>query len=348
MDENKDTTFSFGSSELIEFVIKYFKHLAIITFAGAAISVIVALTIQPRFKSKVVLFPASSSSISNDLLSQNSGRKDILKFGNEDEVEQMLQILYSDEIRDEILTNYNLMNHYEIDSLGAFPLTKLHKKFSENISFRRTQYMSIEIEVLDTDPQTAADIANNIAALIDTAMNRMKKERALLAMQLVEKEYSNLEDDMQLTKDSLKKIQEKGINNYESQAEVFNDAYAQAIAKGNARAIRELKSKLDTLSKYGVAYTSLRNKLIYDTERYSNLIAKYIEAKVDYEQSLPHKFIVDRAVKAEKKSKPIRWLIVVLSTFGSFIFAFLLILAIVSFGRIAKVYKKQSDSMSAS
>ncbi len=340
MDENKNTSFSFGSSELIEFIIKYFKHLAIITFAGAVISIIVALSIQPRFKSKVVLFPASSSSISNDLLSQNSGRKDILKFGSEDEVEQMLQILYSDEIRDEILTNYDLMSHYEIDSLGSFPLTKLHKKFSENISFRRTQYMSIEIEVLDTEPQTAADIANNIASLIDTAMNRMKKERALLAMNLVENEYFNLEDEMQLTKDSLKKIQEKGINNYESQAEVFNNAYAQAIAKGDKRSIKELKSKLDTLSKYGVAYTSLRNKLIYDTERYSNLKSKYTEAKVDYEQALPHKFIVDRAVKAEKKSKPVRWLIVVLSSFGSFVFAFLIILFIVSFRRIALEYKK--------
>ena len=340
MDENKDTVFSFKSTDLIEFFIKHYKPIVIITLIGAIVSIIVALTIQPRFKSKVVLFPASSSSISNDLLSQNGGRKDILKFGEENEVEQMLQILYSDEIRDVILKKFDLMKHYDIDSLSSYPLTKLQKKFSENISFRRTEYMSIEIEVLDTDPQLAADIANNIANLIDTAMNRMKKERALLALQLVEKEYNNLKREMQVTKDSLSSIQQKGINNYESQAEVFNDAYAQAIVKGNKRNIKELEAKLDTLSKYGTAYTSLRNKLIYDTERLSNLKEKYTEAKVDYEQALPHKFIVDKAVKAEKKSKPVRWLIVVLSTFGSFIFAFLLLLFIDNSKRIIEVYKK--------
>ena len=237
MIENNNNSFKFESPDLIEFFIKHFKHLAIITIVGAVVSIIVALSIVPRFKSSVILFPASSSSISNDLLSNNSGRKDILKFGEEEEVEQMLQILYSDEIRNAMIKKFNLMEHYEIDPLEAYHLTKLHKEFANNISFRRTEFMSIEIEVLDTEAQLAADLANSIAALIDTAMNRMKKERALLALNLVSKEYKILEIEMEQSIDSLKKIQMKGINNYESQAEVFNDAYAQAILTGNTTRI---------------------------------------------------------------------------------------------------------------
>ena len=56
--------------------------------------------------------------------------------------------------------------------------------------------------------------------------------------------------------------------------------------------------------------------------------AKYEEAKVDAEQILSQKFIVNRAVEAEKKAYPIRWLIVVISTVSSMLFAFLLLLIV--------------------
>lgn len=321
--QKESAPFSFESSDLILFFIRHFKTLAIITFIGAAVSIIVALSITPRFKSTAIVFPTSSSSISNDLLSNNLSRKDILKFGEEEEVEQMLQVLHSDGIRDAIIKQFNLMEHYEIKADEAYPLTNLHRKFNKNIQFKRTEYMSVVIEVFDTDKELAAAIANKITDLFDTAMTRMKSERALIAFKLVEKEYQTSIKDMQELEDSLKKIQLLGINNYESQSEVFNDAYAQAILKGNQGQIKALESKIAILSEYGAQYSTLRNKIIYETERQSNLKTKYAEAKIDYEQSLPHKFIIDRAVVAEKKAKPVRWLIVVLSTFSTFIFAFI-------------------------
>jgi len=328
MTENTDHNFSFSSIELFNFIIKKRKPLVIITIVGAIVSVIVALTIQPRFKSKVTLFPASSSSVSNDLLAINPGQKNILKFGTEEEAEQMLQVLYSDEVRDRIIKKYHLLHHYDIDSTSQFPLTKLYNKYKSNISFRRTEFLSVEIEVLDSDPQTAADIANEIAALTDTVMNRMQKDRARQVVKLVGEEYYNLVRQMKIMQDSLGLIRAKGINDYEKQAEVYNGALASAISKGNGQAINALQQKLDTLSKYGGKYVSLRDSLIYETERLSHLKTKYLEAKVDYEQKLSHKFIVDRAVKAEKKSKPVRWIIVSVSTFSTFIFALILLIVL--------------------
>ena len=54
--------------------------------------------------------------------------------------------------------------------------------------------------------------------------------------------------------------------------------------------------------------------------------AKYEEAKVDAEKVIPQKFIVDHAIKPEKKSYPVRWLIVVISTFATFIAAIIAII----------------------
>ncbi|MCX6259012.1 MAG: Wzz/FepE/Etk N-terminal domain-containing protein [Bacteroidia bacterium] len=328
MPENSEVNFNFSSVELFNFILKKFKLLAIITIAGAVISIIVSFSITPRFKSKVIMFPASSSSVSNDLLTNNLGSKNILKFGSEEESEQMLQVLYSDEVRSRIIKKFHLMQHYDIDSTSQFPLTKLYEEYKSNISFRRTEYLSVEVEVLDPNPQMAADIANEIAALTDTVMNRMQKERAGLALKLVGGEYTSLSRQITAMEDSLGQIRKKGINNYETQAQVYNSALAEAITKGNNAAVKALQQKIDTLSKYGGAYVSLRDRLIYETERISHLKAKYLEAKIDYEQKLPHKFIVDRAVRAEKKSKPVRWLIVSLSTLATFVFSLIVLIVL--------------------
>ena len=47
---------------------------------------------------------------------------------------------------------------------------------------------------------------------------------------------------------------------------------------------------------------------------------------MDAEQPLPHKFIVNNAFVAEKKSYPIRWLIVVVSVISSVLVALLVII----------------------
>jgi hypothetical protein len=50
------------------------------------------------------MFPTTNSSISKSLLSENSFEKEnILQFGEEEQVEQMLQILNSDEIKERII-----------------------------------------------------------------------------------------------------------------------------------------------------------------------------------------------------------------------------------------------------
>ena len=106
---------------------------------------------------------------------------------------------------------------------------------------------------------------------------------------------------------------------YESQSEVFNKEYAVALANGNKKAIVNLEEKLEILANYGGAYISIRDLLLYEIERLSMLKAKYMEAKVDAEKDLPHKYIVNKAVPAEKKSYPIRWLIVVITSFSTFL-----------------------------
>jgi uncharacterized protein involved in exopolysaccharide biosynthesis len=329
MSKKASTADDFNSLNVLFFIYKWRKQLAIVGISAFILSSIIALIIQEKYKSTVILFPATTNSISKALLADNqSNKEDILQFGEEEEAEQMLQILNSDEVRTRICEKYNLMQHYGIDPEGRYKRTKLYDEYLENISFKRTEYMSVKIEVMDYSADTAALIANDIASLHDSTKIRMQHERAKEALRIVEREYNSKLNEIRHMEDSIKVINSYGVFDYESQSEVTSEQYAIAISKNDQRAAKSLEEKLQIIGKYGSAYVSLRDNMYMQRKQLNLLKSKYDEAKVDAEQILSQKFIVSNAFPAEKKSYPIRWLIVVISVLSSLLIAIVSILIV--------------------
>lgn len=316
----------FESFDLLRYMYKRRYPLLALTLLAVVASVIASLMITPRFRSTVVFFPAPSTTASRLLYLDSPFARDPELFGDEEMVEQMLQVLNSDEIRSKIIEKYDLFNHYVIDPESKFPATSLHKIFRKNISFRKTEYMAVVIDVLDKDPARAAVMANDIAALLDSTMNRMQKEKTRKALEVVENEYLNLQNEIRVLEDSLSYIRSKGVIAYDSQAEAYYQAYASALLNKDDEAVRLLEGKLKVISRYGGSYITLSHMLVNQLNSLSVLKAKYQEAQVNYNSEMPVKFILDNAYPAEKKAYPMRWLIVIVSTFSVFVLSFFLFL----------------------
>src|SRR5210317_1704573 len=117
----------FESTNFIIFLFQWRKPLIYITVIAFLASIIFShpFFITPKYKSTVVLYPTSSSSIAKALLGKNpSVEQDVMQFGEEEQTEQMLQILSSSIIRDKIIEKYDLMDHYEIDENARYRRTK--------------------------------------------------------------------------------------------------------------------------------------------------------------------------------------------------------------------------------
>lgn len=329
----KDNTINndFNSQNVLFFIYQWRKQLITIGLIAAVVSSIVALLIRNKYESTVVLFPATTNSISKSLLNDNYVKEDVLQFGEEEQAEQMLQILNSESIRGRIIEKYDLMNHYEIGPDAKYRRTKLSDEYESNISFKRTKFMSVEIRVLDWDADTAALIANDIAALYDSTKLAIQRSRSSAALRIVEQEYfSRLEEIKEVT-DSLKMINELGLLDFKSQSENATKQYNSALVKGNMQAAKKIKENLDVIAKYGSRYEALKNKSKLMQKQLIIIKTKYEQAKVDAEQELPQKFIVSNAYPAEKKAYPVRWLIVVVSTFSTILFAIIFILLLENF-----------------
>lgn len=332
----------FNSIKIYEFILRNLKPLIIIAVVAFIVSLVIAIVLPSKYRATVVLFPATSESVSKSLLSDNQPTKGLLNFGTSEEVEQFLQVLYSDDIRKKITKKYNLFKHYNINPASDYPNTQLRKKFENNVSFRRTEFLSIEIEVFDKDPKIAADIANDISDYADSTINIMQHERAYKAYTLVENEYLSASKYLDFVQDSLMKLRELGVFNYEAQSEVYSDAYAVAIAKGNKEGVRDLEEKFKILAKYGGAYQNFNEMVTNETKRLSQLKQKLAEAKIDAEQDIPHKFVVSRAEVAEKEYYPIRWMVVFSGVLSSLFFG----LIILAFAELLKK-KRHTSSLNS-
>lgn len=284
--------------------------IAVGLLAGIS-SIIISMLITPMYESSVIMFPTTNTNVSKELLVNYYSGKNVHGFGEEEEAEQLLQVLHSEPIRTRIIEKYNLMEHYEIDPDGKYPMTELFEEYKSNINFRLTEYMSVEISVMDKDPVLSASIANDIADLVDTVYNSMKKERAIVALHLVEREYYDAEKRLIQLQDSLSMLSEEMSENIESN-----------------RGDDATESLIRTVAGKGAPLLSTMNAVRTESQIEAGLRLRYKEARLEAEQNLPYKFVVERAFPPEKKAYPNKSLIVIVSTFASLLFALIVLIVI--------------------
>jgi uncharacterized protein involved in exopolysaccharide biosynthesis len=216
------------------------------------------------------------------------------------------------------------MEHYGIKANGKSPRTDLADKMRENIEFRRTKHLAVEITVKDESPEKAAELANGIANIYDTVKTEIQHQVALEALQIVKDEYLSKEKEVWDLRTKLKELADSGVTNFEEQSRAINEEIYKA--RGNLAVVNKLKGELAKISKYAGEFTYLNETLILELESLSQLRKRYEKARVDVEKTLPQKFILTSADVPEKKSYPIRSLIVILVTAAAGFFALVLLI----------------------
>ena len=314
------TSSEHNSFDLISFLWSKKSWLISISILAFISSSIVSLIIEEKFESTVTLYPSKTSSITfNQNITEDQS---ISKFGEDQEAEQMLQILESSSIRSKIINKYDLMSHYEIDLSSKYVNTNLTKTYLKNINFKRNKNGAVLIIVLDRSPDTAALIANDISLLFDSIKNAMIHERAVTDFEVKKQKLNKIRAEVQSLRDTMTSLSTMGV--------VTEDAY-RALTEGyvnakDAQMKESFKIKMNMTEKYGSVLKSFEIKAGFLAKRLANMETSYEQAESDANSNLSHKFIVEKAYPAEKKAYPIRWLIVVLSTFSTLLLGITLIL----------------------
>lgn len=299
---------------LLVFIWKRRKIIMIVTGAAAVLAVVVSFLMTPIYRSTAIVFPAATSTVS--FSEQRNAKAAAMDFGEEEQAEQLVQILQSSRIRDRIVEQFDLMKHYEIDANDPNKHYKLVKAYNDNFFFVRTRFGSIQIDVLDKEPQRAADMANRIVELIDTVKNQMVYERTLPAYEINKRKKEQMEIDRKEVLRKLDSLASIGVVPLDGRANLFQ-AYVDAK---NTKEKAELAKSIEINRQNGAQFDALeyiRNEKIVKLE---DFMQSYEQAESDANTIFNHKFVVENAVVADKKDKPKRMIIVLLATMGAFVF----------------------------
>ncbi len=135
------------NNNLFTVLLKNFKSLFIIGALAAILSAVFSSStfIAPKYKSSAIVYPS------------NLG-----EYSEESPIEQMLQWFDSRKVKDLVIEESNLSEHYDLGKDDPLYSYYMMEEYNENISISETKYESAEIVVLDTDPEKAAAVANSI------------------------------------------------------------------------------------------------------------------------------------------------------------------------------------------
>jgi capsular polysaccharide biosynthesis protein len=321
----ESNTTSEQSANILVVILKNRKKLIVIGLVAALLSAVVSLMIKEKYKSVVVMFATQQHSFGEQML-EDLKKEDVLAYGEEEDAERLMQIINSEQIKSKIIDQFDLWTVYEIAKTDPGAYTLIGKEYNSNVSASLTKFGGIEVEVMDESPKRAMEMANAIATYTDTVSNRMRSERARDAFSYADATLKEQEYRLRLMEDSINVLRRMGIYDYKDQIEALMKDYSASISKGHPDRAKEIKAEMDKISKYGTVFNKLELDIEAAHEKLDILKKRHELMKIDIDTELPAKFIVDSAAEADKKAYPIRWLIVVMSTFAAVVFGVFVIL----------------------
>lgn len=298
----------FNNKSIFTLINKWRKHLIIFVVLVAMISGAASFLIKPLFKSYATLYPVNLEPLSD-----------------ENETEQMLQIMQSNDIKFELVKALNLNEHYKLDTEDPLYLSNLMYKFSEYVSFSKTEFESVKLIVLDEDPAFAKIMVDSIINIYNRYVHNLHgiKFKEVIDIRTVEiinkiKEIDTLEKRATFLRE------EYGVLDYEVQVKELTRSYYRLLGS-NASKANEVKVVLDNVKKYGGEYKAL-SKIIKNERKQLKLFKIDFENKTtDYNKDITYAHVVENAFVSDKKVSPVRWVIVLLSVFGALVFGLILI-----------------------
>ena len=301
------------------------RFILVFVLLGTLIGILISspIVIKPKFKSEAIIYPPANTN------AKITAEFD-LRFGSEKEIDEHIQILNSGILEDAIIDKYNLINHYDIDENAVYKENKLYKVYDKNISIEKTKFNSISISVLDEDPKIAASIANDLVKIGDEVKSVIIKKNLgttidQISTQFIEKKkiFEKNLAEFPLIKDSFKGF-DLNFDEYNS----VEKLQADIIIKNNLDDAFEKKdeTKIERLNGLQNVFNEM-----YDLKKTLKI------ANFNFNSKINGSYIISPAKVADKKSSPVRWIIVVSSFLSSILISVSVVLFLEKWKKIKQV-----------
>jgi len=300
-------------------------HLIIVLLIALVGSIVFSgpWVITPKFKSWAVVYPANIS-----------------PYSEESETEQMFQILQASYVRDQVIEKFNLAEHYDIAPDYKYRLTALLNEYRESVKISKTPGEAIKIEVFDKDPVIAKEMVETILTSYNTKVAMLHEEKFGEVVEMWERAIARKKAVIDSLAVKLRTLAtEDGLIEYDFQANELVKGLLGTVEGGATRINNKEVAQLEKSirAKGGeLLYTLDRFKA--EVDLFKGISHEYDRAYVDYDRQFSYTNIIETPIVADKKSTPVRWLIIALTMFAT-LFLALTVIGILENLRIRKAQK---------
>ncbi|NOR75453.1 MAG: hypothetical protein GQ525_09880 [Draconibacterium sp.] len=306
----------FDSQRILDLIWKRKFHFILIGVIAIALSAVFSDStfIKPKFKSTTRVYPTNLGELSDESKS-----------------EQMLEIINSNDIKIKMFDAFELDEVYGIHKDGQHYLTYMFDVYNNNVGASKTEYETIEIKVMDYIPQRASDMCDSIVRFYNLKVGEIHKAKDWEMVKIAEKQLAKkyIEFDTLMVK--LNQVRnEFGIIDFESQVPEITRGYMHAlsIGRGSSSDTKKIQSMYENLTKSGAQAYWLESRLDFLIGTIDSLTNQYEVYLNEYEKDITYAHVVESPFPADKKSYPVRWLIVAFTTISAVFLAVLIFLVL--------------------
>jgi capsular polysaccharide biosynthesis protein len=306
----------FDNQKILLVIRKRFFHFVVIGIIAILLAVVFSspVFITPMFKSSARIYPINLAVMST-----------------ESETEQMLEIISSNDIKFRLFDAFKLDEVYRIPKSDPQYLTNMLSEYNSNVTAKKTEFETVELSVLDKDPKRAALICDSIIHFYNLKVREMHSAKNREVVRIVS---DNIKVRTQ-ERDSLLNLLNEQRENYKildfnTQVREVTRGYMESLATGreNSPGGKEINRLYENLSEKGGEAYILERRFIKTNMAIDSLKYLYDINLSEANKKITYCHLVEKPVPADKKSYPVRWILVSMTLFSSLFLSLLLFILI--------------------
>jgi tyrosine-protein kinase Etk/Wzc len=340
-----------------------------ITLSAFILSLAISLLLPNYYKSFSSFYPASPELANPEQLFGNTGNITNY-FGNEHDLDRILEIANSEDLADFMIDSFDLYSHYGIDSLDRDGPYDVRKEFRKLYTVEKNKFDAVEISIEDKDNQRCAPMINAARTKINELTQRLTRESQGRLLAAFEKNIGEKNITIQRLNDSIEITKNRyGIYDVGSQGHQLAElstisrtqvvqlrailesleadpiiprdtiAYIRAKLKGYERHLSSLQSK-ESMSAHsyneGAQYVMVLQDLHYQARKQLSYdLERYNQIKATYQTEIPALHVIQEGETPRIKSRPKRSILILVSTLAALVFTCLWLLLRQSFKEVS-------------
>lgn len=288
----------FDNRRILEIIWNRRIHFMIIGVMAVILAAVFSAPffITPKYKASARIYPTNLGEMSE-----------------ESTTEQMLEIINSRDVKFKLFDSFGLHDVYRVRKDDPLYDSYMLGIFSDHFAARKTEFETVEIEILDVDPVRARQMCDSVISFYNAKVRTMHSVKYYEMAKI-------LEDNLKLRKherDSIMDLlvlsrMDSGILDYELQVPEVTRGWMRALADGreNTTGGREMKRLYDNMLQMGAESQILESRFSHLISTIDSLRTLYDHHLSEAQKSITYSHMVERARVPDKKAYPVRWLIV--------------------------------------